>query len=229
MAGEVEKGAVVDNEPIRILAGHGRLHAVVQDLARGAADRLQGGDVAAQDRLQILMGHEARPDQPGMAEHQGEQPDDAGEPRLVGERDDEAGEVDLRLLAGWCLEAHLEGPGQIGTQISHGPLDRRVTAGIAALTQLAPEPHGGQAGISCEALAQVRPERRGALLLRLAGAVDRRLEAPGDVFADRLAIQSGLAGDGGDLQALPMKFQDHHEFPKSDHRAAPSRQGEQHR
>ena len=44
-----------------------------------------------------------------------------------------------------------------------------------------------------------------------------------------LAIQSGLAGDGRDLQALPVEFQDHHDFPEIDHRAAPSRQGDQHR
>ena len=37
--------------------------------------------MTAQHRLQVLMHHEARPDQAGMAEHQREQPDDAGEPR----------------------------------------------------------------------------------------------------------------------------------------------------
>ena len=31
------------------------------------------------------------------------------------------------------------------------------------------------------------------------------------------------------LQALPMKFQDHDEFSKFDHRAAPSRHQEKHR
>src|SRR3954453_1893547 len=35
-----------------------------------------------------------------------------------------------------------------------------------------------------------------------------------------------LAGDGRDLQTLPVEFQHHHEFPKADHRAAPSRRGE---
>ena len=38
MAGEIEKRAVVDDETIRILADDGGLHAVVQDLARDAAD-----------------------------------------------------------------------------------------------------------------------------------------------------------------------------------------------
>jgi hypothetical protein len=31
-----------------------------------------------------------------------------------------------------------------------------------------------------------------------------------------------LASNGGNRQALPMKIQNHHEFPKFDHRAAPS-------
>ena len=38
-----------------------------------------------------------------------------------------------------------------------------------------------------------------------------------------------LAGDGREREALPVQFQDHHEFPKADHRAAPSRRGEKHR
>lgn len=37
------------------------------------------------------------------------------------------------------------------------------------------------------------------------------------VLGHRLAIETELTGDGGDLQALPVKFQDHHEFPKTDH------------
>ena len=64
--------------------------------------------MAAQDALQILVEDEARPDQPGVAEHHREQPDDALDAGLVGELDLEPGEVDLRLLAGRRLEAHLE-------------------------------------------------------------------------------------------------------------------------
>ena len=45
----------------------------------------------------------------------------------------------------------------------------------------------------------------------------------------RLAVHAKLAGDRRDGQSLPVKFQDHHEFPEFDHRAAPSRQGEKHR
>src|SRR5215210_3864376 len=160
-----------------------------------------------------------------MAEHQGEQPDDAGEPGLVGERDDKAVEVDLGLLARRCLEAHLKGREGNGAYLAHGAFDRRVTTGIAALAQLTPEPHGGQVRKGCKTLPQKRQECRYALLAWFTRAVGRWLQAPGDVFADGLAIQSGLPSDGRDLQALPVEFQDHHEFPKSDHRAAPSAKG----
>ena len=49
-----------------------------------------------------------------------------------------------------------------------------------------------------------------------------------------VSTEHGLEHDFNSLQAqrqeaLPVEVQDHHEFPKSDHRAAPSRQGEQHR
>ena len=54
MAGEVDEGAVVDDEPVGVLADDRGLHAIVEDRARRAADRLEGGDVTAQDALQIL-------------------------------------------------------------------------------------------------------------------------------------------------------------------------------
>jgi hypothetical protein len=38
-----------------------------------------------------------------------------------------------------------------------------------------------------------------------------------------------LASNGGNRQALPMKIQNHHEFSKFDHLAAPSHQREEHR
>src|SRR5271168_131261 len=77
MTGEVDKGAVVDDEPVGVLADDRGLHAIVEDRARRSADRLQSGDMAAQDALQILVEDEPRPDQPGIAEHHREQPDDA--------------------------------------------------------------------------------------------------------------------------------------------------------
>ena len=49
MPREVEKGAVVDDKTIRVFPDHRGLHAVVENLARYAADRLERGDVAAQN------------------------------------------------------------------------------------------------------------------------------------------------------------------------------------
>ena len=65
MAGEVEQGAVVDDVAgLGVLTDHRGLHPVVKDLARRAADRGEGGDVAAQHRLQVLVHDEPRPEQP---------------------------------------------------------------------------------------------------------------------------------------------------------------------
>ena len=52
---------------------------------------------------------------------------------------------------------------------------------------------------------------------------------PGDGATNGLPIDAEVAGNGGNRQALSMKIQNHHEFPEFDHRAAPSRQREQHR
>ena len=82
VAGEVDEGAVVDDESVGVLADDRGLHAIVEDGARRAADRLEGRDMAAQDALQVLVEDEPRPHQPGVAEHHREQPDDA-DPRLV--------------------------------------------------------------------------------------------------------------------------------------------------
>jgi len=54
---------------VAILAGDGRLHAVVEDLDRHAAEGGEGQHVTAQQGLQVLMHDEAREDVPGMAEH----------------------------------------------------------------------------------------------------------------------------------------------------------------
>ena len=69
-----------------ILAQDRGLHPVIEDLARHALERGEGGEVAAQHALQVLVQDEAGPEQAAVAEHQGEQPDDPDHPRLVGER-----------------------------------------------------------------------------------------------------------------------------------------------
>src|SRR3954469_11409569 len=82
MPGEIEKRAIVDHEPVQILADDGCLHSVVKHFAGSPADRLERGDVATQNGLQILVQDEARPDQPAVAQHHREQPDDAPHPGL---------------------------------------------------------------------------------------------------------------------------------------------------
>ena len=110
MPGHVEQAAVVDDQAVGILAEHGGFHAVVEDLAGCAAERLKRSDVAAQYGCQVLVHGKAGPDQPRVAEHHGEQPDDALGAGLVGEHDLEAGKVDLPLDAGPDDQAADPGP-----------------------------------------------------------------------------------------------------------------------
>jgi hypothetical protein len=225
VAGHVEQAAVVDDEAIGILADHGSFHAVVENLAGRAAERLEGGDVATQHAAEVLMQDVARPDEARMAEHQGEQPDDAAATGLVCEADLEAGEVDLGLQAGRGLEADLEGLHLVGPQLLHSALDRGVAAGEAAFAELAPQPHRRQPGIGAQTLPQVGQEVISALWSRRARTVARRIQAEGDVFAHRLAIEAELPGDGGRAEPLPVQFLDHDQFPNSKHRVAPSSPG----
>ena len=120
MTRQIDQAAIVDDQAVGILADHRGLHAVVEDLPRCAADRGEGGDVATQDRLQVLMNNEPCPDQPREAEHHGKQPDDARDPGLVREHHLEASKVDLRLFARRRLKPHLETALAIGPDVLHG-------------------------------------------------------------------------------------------------------------
>jgi hypothetical protein len=53
----------------------------------------------------------------------------------------------------------------------------------------------------------------------------RRLQTARDIFADGLTVGAELTGNGSNLQALPVKFQDHDKFPEFDHRALPPAKG----
>ena len=91
------------------LAQHGGLHAVVQDLARHAAEVLEGLHVAAQHRAQVLVQHVLRPQVAAVAEHHGEQPDAVLHARAARSNSTmKCGEVDLRLAPGRGLEADFE-------------------------------------------------------------------------------------------------------------------------
>ncbi len=136
MAGKVDEGAIVDDEPVGVLTDDRGLHAVVEDRVRHAADRLEGGDVAAQDALQILWADEPRPDQPEIAEHHRKQPHDAPDARLVDELELEPGEVDLGLLARRRLEAHFIYAAAGRPEIAHAVAHDAIAAGKAALLDL---------------------------------------------------------------------------------------------
>ena len=155
MPGQVEQRAIVDDQAIDILPEHGGFHAIVEDLPGCAAEGLKRCDVAAQHGSEVLVQDEASPDQPRVAEHQGEQPDDALGARLVDERDLEAGEVDLALNARRRLEADLEWLDLIGAQLLDRALDSGVAAGEALLTQLAAETDGRQPGVGRQPITQI--------------------------------------------------------------------------
>ena len=111
MAGEVDKTAIIHDEAVRILAHDGRLHAVVEDLPRNAAEIGESSHVASQHRAEVLMDNEAAPHQPRVAQHERKQPHDAFGAWLVGELDLEAGQIHLGLQAGRRFEAHLDRQG----------------------------------------------------------------------------------------------------------------------
>ena len=70
MASEVEQRAIVNDVTcLGVVADHRRLHAIVEDLLWHATECFEGGDVAAQDRRQILMQHEAAPEHAAVAQH----------------------------------------------------------------------------------------------------------------------------------------------------------------
>jgi hypothetical protein len=221
VAGEVDEGAVVDDERFGVLADDRGLHAIVEDRARRAADRLEGGDMATQNASQILVEDEPRPDQAGVAEHHRKEPDDALDRLLVEELDLEPGEVDLRLLARRRLEAQFVSGAAGGSNIAHAVAHDAVAAGIAALLDLTEQTPRGQGGIGRQALAQIRFEAIDNAGRRRALLVGRRLQPFGNVCPDGLSVAPDLPGDGADGQALAMQIQDHDELPKFDHRVLP--------
>ena len=83
------------------------------------------------------------------------------------------------------------------------------SAGVATLSQLAPQPHRGEAGKSGKPFAQMEQEWIGALLSARSRTIGRMLQIARDIFADRLTVDAELTGNGSNLEALPMKFQDH--------------------
>jgi len=158
-----------------------------------------------------------------------ENSDDARDAGRVREHDLEAGKVDLRLFARRRLEPHLEAALAFRPDLLNSLLDRGVATREAAVAKLSQEANRAQTRISSQTFAQVGKEVVGASWSPWLRAIVRRFHAAGDIFAHRLAVDAELTGDGGGAEPLPVQIQDHHKLPKSNHRFAPSTQGEQFR
>jgi len=210
------------DDPRRVgLTEDGGLHPVVEDLLGHAAEAGEGGDVTAQHRGEVLAGDEAAPQPTAVTQHHREQPDDPLDLGRVLEGGLEEGEVDLGLAAGRGLEATLERWLDRRTDAAHEAGDAGIAALEAVVAQLAPEALGGQRRVVAQPLAQIGRERLDRARHHRPRRVGGRLQAARDVLAHRLAVVPGLARDGGDRQALPGQFQDHHPLPEIDHRRLP--------
>jgi len=228
MTGELDQGAVVDDvSGVGVLAHEHGAHAVVEDLGRRPAQRLESSGMAAQQGLHVLLRHEPAPQHAAVAQHEREQPDDPLGARLVGEHGAEMGEIDLRLPTRRRLEPHLEPYRRAGPDIAQEILHHGVATAVAELADLAVQPAAGQVGVGRHALAQIGLERADLGRAGLPWSIGRRLQAALDVFAHGLAVEPGPPRDGGHAQPLPMQIQDHDELPKPDHHCSPSNgQGE---
>jgi hypothetical protein len=139
MPGEIDKGAIIDDAALGILTDDRGLHAIIEDLMRHATDRLESGDMTAQDALQVLVNDEAGPDKPRVAENHGKQPNDALDTGLVGKFHLEAGEVGLGLLAWRRFETRFKTRRRRRPQITHAISDRAVAPRVSAFLDLAPQ------------------------------------------------------------------------------------------
>ncbi|KUO64298.1 MAG: hypothetical protein APF80_14985 [Alphaproteobacteria bacterium BRH_c36] len=184
-----------------------------------AANRRERLHVTAQQRLQILMHDKAGEDEAGMAENEGEQPDDPGHAGIVGELGHEACEVNLGLLAGRRLEAHLEGLWPMfRPDRGDEPLHRRVGPRVALFADITIEPDGAELREGGNARAKiVEVGCQFARSARLPRTVGRWLQAALDVLPDRLWVTASAPDYGADRPPLPMKVQYHDEISKLDH------------
>src|SRR6187455_3378188 len=175
------------------------------------------------------MQDEAAPKHAAVTEHKREQPDDPLGTGLVGEDGAEMRKIDLRLAPRRSLEPNLELRPRDGPDVAQKLGQDRVAAGIAEIAQFAMQPTTGQLRKGGDALAQIALELLQLCRPGLAGTVDRRLQATGDVSAHRLAVEPNAAGNRRNRDTLPMQFKNHNNLPKSDQRRAPLRKRDHHR
>jgi len=208
---------IVDHDTLGILIDHRGFHPVVEHFRRGTAHRIEGVDVAAHHRLQILGRTEPAPQPAAMAQHHREQPEDPGHTRLIAERHLELGEVDLGLPSRRCLEASLELDQSRRTALAQEVRHSRVAALEPHRSDFAEQALARQPGIQRDAITKVRLIGFQLTRTRWPGLVDRRLHAAGQVFAYRFAVKARLPRNRGHRQSLPLQVMDHDNFLKSDH------------
>ena len=187
-----QQRAIVDDVAVIVLAGHRRLHAVVEDLDRHAAERVERLDMTAEQRLQVLVHDVAREHEARVAEHQAEQPDDPAGAGIVGEVDHEAGKVDLRLdglaasrsapRTAWARSPVGSRRGSASPPYRRRHSRARGSRGSAARHSDPGKRSRARAGIR-EGCQLARPPDR-------TRPVDRRLNAALDVFAHGLRVTS---------------------------------------
>ncbi len=127
------------------------------------------------------------------------------DPRLRGEDNAELSKVELSLLARQRLKANGKAfPATCWSQRANLVAHHAVAARVASSGYFPQQALRRQAGI----LRKTRPQISDMFVDRsspeLPGAIARRFLTPGDVFADRLAIDPHLTGDRGNLQSLAM-------------------------
>lgn len=153
MTGQVDEGTVIDYALRLTFAYHGSLHPIVKHLAWSAANGFEGSDMATQDSRQVLMHHEACPNQPAVPQLHGEQPDDPRRHRYVREDDMELGEIDLSVFPRWRLETDFKPLARGWTYVTKKVCYGCVAAGITALSQFPEQATASQAGIGIHPLA----------------------------------------------------------------------------
>ena len=216
-----QRGVVDDVTAFGIVAVEHGAHAVVEDFRRYAAELGESVGMASQQRLHVLVQHEAAPHHPAVAEHEREQPDDPLGSRLVGKDRAEMSEIHLRLTAGRRLETDLKAGGRSWTHLAQEILQRRVSAGISQPADLATQPTAGQFRNCRDALAQVALEWRQFCRSRRPRSISRRLDAACDVFRDGAPVQAGPPGDRRDGHPLLVQLQYHDQLRQPDHPSPP--------
>ena len=197
VAGQFEQaGMKLDGGPAAV--EHGAAQIVVHQVAGGASQRVEGGDVTPQEALQRLVEGEQRGQRPRVAEDHDESRD--GACALPDADLAERAPVDLCGFAWQSDDPAVDGAAGLGPQAPHEFAYGEDRTGIATLAHHLVDPRRAQIRVLRQGVAderQVRvddagPPHAGRDVWRL--ALDRG--------ADRLTVEAELGRDGPDLPVL---------------------------